>query len=107
LEEKPPLRLYVDTALRGEWAAAGLLEDPEPEVLGCGAGQRHVAVSPEGDVYPCSHQRRPEYRMGNLLADDPEEIWSPGAGRAGRQFYLRHCQGVECPCRRPVSPTCW
>jgi radical SAM protein with 4Fe4S-binding SPASM domain len=99
LEEKPPLRLYVDTALRGEWAAAGLLEDPEPEVLGCGGGQRHVAVTPEGDVYPCSHQRRPEYRLGNLLADDLAEIWSRGAGRAGRQRYLRDCRGVQCPCQ--------
>jgi len=40
LRTRPPLRLYVDTALRGEWARMGLLEDPEPEVLGCGGGQR-------------------------------------------------------------------
>jgi radical SAM protein with 4Fe4S-binding SPASM domain len=99
LEEKPPLRLYVDTALRGEWAMAGLLEDPEPEVLGCGGAQRHVAVTPEGDVYPCSHQRRPEYRMGNLLADDFADIWSRGTGLAGRQRYLGDCRGVQCPCR--------
>jgi radical SAM protein with 4Fe4S-binding SPASM domain len=99
LATKPPLRLYVDTALRGEWAELGLLQDPEPEVLGCGGGQRHVAVTPEGDVYPCSHQRRAEYRMGNLLADDLEQIWSRGEGWAGRQRYLRDCEGVRCPCR--------
>jgi radical SAM protein with 4Fe4S-binding SPASM domain len=99
LEEKPPLRLYVDTALRGEWAEVGLLEDPEPEVLGCGGGQRHVAVTPEGDVYPCSHQRRPEYRLGNLLTDDLEEMWLKGAGLVGRRRYLDECRGVACPCR--------
>jgi radical SAM protein with 4Fe4S-binding SPASM domain len=98
LETRPPLRLYVDTALRGEWARLGLLEDPEPEVLGCG-GQRHVAVTPEGDVYPCSHQRPPEYRLGNLLTDDLEQLWSGGAGWRGRQLYLGHCRGVCCPCR--------
>ncbi|HKI32942.1 MAG TPA: radical SAM protein [Gemmataceae bacterium] len=99
LEAKPPLRLYVDTALRGEWARLGLLDDPEPEVLGCGGGQRHVAVSPEGDVYPCSHQRRPEYRMGNLLTDDLTRLWSEGTGRAVRRRYRRDCRGVRCPCQ--------
>jgi mycofactocin biosynthetic radical S-adenosylmethionine protein MftC len=99
LETKPPLRLYVDTALRGEWVRLGLLDDPEPEVLGCGGGQRHVAVTPEGDVYPCSHQRRPEYRLGNLLTDDFEGLWSKGSGSAGRQRYLRDCRGEECPCQ--------
>lgn len=99
LETKPPLRLYVDTALRGEWAQLGLLEDPEPEVLGCGGGQRHVAVTPEGDLFPCSHQRRPEYRLGNLLRDDLEQVWSKGGGWGGRQRYQQDCQGVFCPCR--------
>jgi hypothetical protein len=50
--------MYVDTALRGEWAGPGLFEDPEPEVAGCGGGQRHVAITPEGDVFPCSHAHR-------------------------------------------------
>jgi pyrroloquinoline quinone biosynthesis protein E len=96
---KPPLRLYVDTALRGEWARAGLLDDPEPEVLGCGGGQRHVALTPEGDVYPCSHLRRPEYRLGNLLTDSLDTLWPAGAGFAGRERYLAACRGVQCPCR--------
>src|SRR5439155_4397430 len=99
LEAKPPLRLYVDTALRCEWTQIGLLQDPEPEVLGCGGGQRHVAVTPEGDVYACSHQRQPEYHLGNLQTDDLEQLWSSGAGREARQRYLRNCRGVQCPCR--------
>lgn len=35
---------------------------------GCGAGNEYLAITPEGDIYPC-HQfvGRPEYRMGNLL----------------------------------------
>lgn len=34
---------------------------------GCGAGCEYVAVTPEGDVYPC-HQfvGKPEYKMGNV-----------------------------------------
>jgi radical SAM protein with 4Fe4S-binding SPASM domain len=102
-ENRPPLRLYVDTALRGEWVRLGLLVDPEPEVFGCGGGQRHVAVSPEGDVYPCSHARRPDYRMGNLLTDDVNDLWRTGSGRSGRRRYAEDCNGVECPCRSEVS----
>lgn len=35
---------------------------------GCGCGNEYVAVTPEGDIYPC-HQfvGRPEYIMGNVM----------------------------------------
>ncbi len=35
---------------------------------GCGAGAEYVAVTPEGDIYPC-HQfvGKPEFKMGNVL----------------------------------------
>jgi MoaA/NifB/PqqE/SkfB family radical SAM enzyme len=85
---RPAVRLYVDTALRGEWAGLGLLDDPEPDVVGCGGGQRHVAVTPEGDVYPCSHARGAGYRMGNLLTDGPDDLWSRGTGLAARRRYV-------------------
>jgi mycofactocin biosynthetic radical S-adenosylmethionine protein MftC len=98
---RPAVRLYVDTALRGEWAGLGLLDDPEPDVVGCGGGQRHVAVTPEGDVYPCSHARGAGYRMGNLLTDGPDDLWSRGTGLAARRRYVRDCPGVRCACRTP------
>ena len=94
------MRLYVDTALRGEWAELGLLDDPEPDVAGCGGGQRHVAVTPEGDVFPCSHARRPAYRMGNLLTDDLDRLWSGGPGsRHGRDT-----SGTAAACVAPAGP---
>jgi radical SAM protein with 4Fe4S-binding SPASM domain len=99
LDDRPPLRLSVDTALRQEWERLGLLTDPEPDVLGCGGGQRHVALTPEGDLYPCSHARRPGYRMGNLLADDVGRLWSSEPGQTGRERYLGDCGGGRCPCR--------
>lgn len=101
LAGRPDVRLYVDTALRGEWAALGLLDDPEPDVDGCGGGQRHVAVTPEGDVFPCSHARRGGFRMGNLLSDDLDRIWSRGLGRSARRRYRRACRGVRCACSSP------
>jgi len=99
--DRPPVRLYVDTALRGEWAELELLDDPEPDVVGCGGGQRHVAVTPEGDVYPCSHARCARYRMGNLLTDGRDHLWSRGTGLAARRRYVRDCHGVRCACRTP------
>jgi radical SAM protein with 4Fe4S-binding SPASM domain len=107
LAGKPPVRLYVDTALRGEWARLGLFDDPEPEVAGCGGGQRHIAVTPEGDVYPCSHLRLPGYRMGNLLHDEMARLWTAGPGWQGRQRYRQDCEGTACPCRlTPLNMVC-
>jgi MoaA/NifB/PqqE/SkfB family radical SAM enzyme len=99
LARRPAVRMYVDTAMRGEWADLGLFEDPEPEVAGCGGGQRHVAVTPEGDVFPCSHARCNAYRMGNLLTDGPDQLWSDGPGRSARQKYVGACRGVRCACQ--------
>jgi radical SAM protein with 4Fe4S-binding SPASM domain len=97
--DRPPVRLYVDTALRQEWVELGMLDDPEPDVLGCGGGQRHVAVTPEGDVYPCSHARVGDYRMGNLLDDSRDQLWSNGDGLAARRRYVQNCHGLRCACR--------
>ena len=40
-------------------------------VKGCGAGNEYVAVTPEGDIYPC-HQfvGRPGYKMGSVLTGE-------------------------------------
>jgi radical SAM protein with 4Fe4S-binding SPASM domain len=97
--DRPPVRLYVDTALRQEWAELSLLDDPEPDVLGCGGGQRHVAVTPEGDVYACSHAREGDYRLGNLLTDHYDQLWSGSPGLAARRRYVQDCCGLRCACR--------
>lgn len=42
---------------------------------GCGAGHEYVAISPEGDLYPC-HQfvGQVEYKMGSLYDDNPHHL---------------------------------
>lgn len=47
-------------------------------VQGCGAGCEYIAVTPEGDIYPC-HQfvGNEDFKLGNLLEEDidfPKEI---------------------------------
>jgi len=42
---------------------------------GCGAGHEYVAISPEGDLYPC-HQfvGQVEYKMGSLYDENPHQL---------------------------------
>lgn len=42
---------------------------------GCGAGHEYVAISPEGDLYPC-HQfvGQEKYKMGSLYGDQANEL---------------------------------
>lgn len=42
-------------------------------VTGCGAGNEYLAITPEGDVYPC-HQfvGQEQFKMGNILDDNLE-----------------------------------
>lgn len=103
MKRQPALRMYVDTALRGEWSQAGLLDDPEPDVLGCGGGQRHIAITPNGDVFPCSHARRNDLRMGNLLRGELDQIWRAGQGQVARRQYGELCCGTTCPCHNQIE----
>ena len=42
-------------------------------MTGCGAGNEYLAITPEGDIYPC-HQfvGQEEFKMGNLMSDKVE-----------------------------------
>jgi uncharacterized protein len=64
-------------------------------VVGCGAGSEYVAVTPEGDIYPC-HQfvGQPEFSMGNLH----QETFN---GDIATQFADAHVYSKE------TCQTCW
>ncbi|MGL5440466.1 MAG: thioether cross-link-forming SCIFF peptide maturase [Filifactoraceae bacterium] len=42
-------------------------------ITGCGAALEYLAITPEGDIYPC-HQfvGKDEYKMGNILEEDKD-----------------------------------
>jgi hypothetical protein len=48
----------------------------------------------------CSHACQPEFRLGNLLKDRLDDLWSSGPGRLARDRYRAACHGVTCPCSR-------
>lgn len=68
-------RLYLERRAQGRWFnffhfMVDLEGGPclKKRLLGCGAGNEYVAVTPEGDLYPC-HQfvGREGYKMGSVL----------------------------------------
>jgi radical SAM protein with 4Fe4S-binding SPASM domain len=42
---------------------------------GCVAGDRILAVSPSGDLYLCSQLPYPRMKAGNILTDNPQDVW--------------------------------
>ncbi len=71
-------RVYLERRKNGPWMnffhfMVDLDGGPcvKKRVKGCGAGNEYVAVTPEGDIYPC-HQfvGRPGYKMGSVLTGE-------------------------------------
>ena len=59
-------------------------------VAGCAMGERFVVVAWNGDVYPCSHVRESEYKMGNVKEQRFQAIW-------GANYAFTHAL-AERPC---------
>jgi radical SAM protein with 4Fe4S-binding SPASM domain len=88
-------------AVRGVFCA-GFIDDPAgtplPVGVRCPAGTTKLSVLPDGSVYPCYLLfRRPEFRLGNLLTDPFEAIWSHPALEVFRTGRGSACPRRECP----------
>lgn len=64
-------------------------------ISGCGAGFEYVAITPQGDVYPC-HQfvGREEYKMGSIYDDSYNK-------ELGKEFKMAHIYN------KPKCKDCW
>ncbi|SDG79813.1 thioether cross-link-forming SCIFF peptide maturase [Desulfosporosinus hippei] len=65
---------------------------------GCGAGHEYVAISPEGDLYPC-HQfvGQEDYKLGSLYAENPNQLKE----EIVKSFRSAHIY------KKPLCRECW
>jgi radical SAM protein with 4Fe4S-binding SPASM domain len=78
----PGLEIRLDCALAFLQRAVSPGKARSAGLRGCVAGARIVAIGADGTVYPCSQLVDSRYAAGNLLRDDPGEIWSKSAALA-------------------------
>jgi uncharacterized protein len=88
-----------------EWALTALMGEPSPVCIFSRQCGRAVAVEHDGSVFACDHYVYPEYRLGNLLADDlatmVESSVASGFGPHKESTLPRCCRECE------VLEACW
>lgn len=76
LARYPEVVLRVDCALSFLQRHVGQADAQAAGVRGCVAGERILAVAPDGSLFPCSQLVYPHLRAGNLLTDDAPFVWA-------------------------------
>ena len=93
------------TVMNFEWALAWQLRQPTQVCQWMPICGRSPIIEHNGDVYACDHYVYPEYRLGNVLTDDLQEMIQSDRqcafGQAKLDALPRYCR--ECP----VGPACW
>ena len=70
---------------------------PELEWVRCPAGTTKLSLLPNGDMYPCYlFFQFPEFRLGNILADDFNVIWDNSILNHFRTFKKSNCPNTDC-----------
>lgn len=63
----------------------------------CPAGVTKLSVLPDGSIYPCYlFFRHAEFRLGNIITDSFETIWSNPILNFFRQFRTNNCPNISC-----------
>ena len=91
---------YPEPELRTD-CALSFLQRFVPENLakqigykGCVAADRIMAVSPSGDMYPCSQLVSPQMKAGNMITDDPQDVWDH-SGIMKKYRYFRNSRNIR------------
>jgi len=97
-------KIYPELDLRTD-CALSFLQRYVPENVakyigykGCVAADRILAISPSGDMYPCSQLVYPAMKAGNILTDELQDVWDKSKiikkyrhFRNGRQIKESRC----------------
>ena len=88
-----------------EWALANYMGRPAGVCQWMPLCGRSPIIEYNGDVYACDHYVYPQYRLGNVLTDDLQEmLQSPAQQRFGHA----KLDALPQQCRQcPVGPACW
>ena len=93
------------TVMNFEWALANYMGQPAGVCQWMPKCGRSPIIEYNGDVYACDHYMYPEYRLGNLLTDDLQEMM-----QSAKQCRFGDAKFDALPeyCRQcPVGPACW
>ena len=74
-EKNPQLNLRLDCALSFFASELSPAASEARGLRGCVAGERILALTPQASAFPCSQLIAPSHLAGNLLTDDPTQIW--------------------------------
>jgi radical SAM protein with 4Fe4S-binding SPASM domain len=117
LTESIPFPLYVNTLDQkynssevSKVYCSGFLPDenyPQLARVRCPAGTTKLGVMPDGSVYPCNlFFGRPEFHLGNILADSFDAIWNHQALTFFRTFTENVCTQRSCAFRARCHGGC-
>jgi uncharacterized protein len=88
-----------------EWALHAWIGNPSPVCIHAQQCGKSIIVEHNGDVYACDHCMYPQYRLGNIVQDDPMEMVeksrAQGFGVSKETTLPRQC--LECQ----VLKACW
>jgi uncharacterized protein len=88
-----------------EWALASWIGYPSPVCVNAQQCGESVIVEHNGDIYACDHSMYPEYRLGNIVQDDPVDMVkksvAKGFGVCKEKSLPKWC--LECD----VLKACW
>ena len=88
-----------------EWALANYMGQPAGVCQWMPKCGRSPIIEYNGDVYACDHYMYPEYRLGNILTDDLQEMMQSAKqcdfGAAKLDALPEYCRKCS------VGPACW
>ena len=88
-----------------EWALHAWIGNPSPVCIHAQHCGESVIVEHNGDIYACDHSMYPEYRLGNIIQDDPLDMVKKsinnGFGVCKETSLPRWCRECE------VLKACW
>lgn len=74
----------------------------------CGAGVTSITVDSSGNVYPCNNFIEDEYKIGNVLSDDIQEVINNYRQQKWFKNFSRYLPNYRSECKDcEVSQYCW